>query len=123
MPRPTIAQILKTASQMTGVPDIEIRMGGRAAPVVKARHAMWWAAYSAGYTYVEIANAFDMHHTTIMHGVRKADKGLAVRIAAFLGTNSELGETLRAWAEEIPEVRRPSAIELRDLLKRINDGT
>lgn len=43
----------------------------RVANVVAARHAVMTDAWQEGWAYAEIARAFEVDHTSVMHGVDK----------------------------------------------------
>lgn len=119
--RPSMTAIIQKTAQVTGISGPTIRNGTRLSPVVAARYVVFGAAYSLGYTSIEIGEFFTMHHTSVLHGIKNAEEKQTAKVIEFFkpGAVGGIMETLEIWAKDIPEIRRPSVIELKDLCQRL----
>ena len=49
----------------------------RASDVADARQLLYWLLRQDGHSYPHIGNLLGRHHTTIMHGVKAVENGIA----------------------------------------------
>jgi chromosomal replication initiation ATPase DnaA len=72
--RPSIASICRIVSLLNSV-NLSLMMSGiRQRPYAHARQEVFRRAYYAGYSLTEIGDEFGLDHTTILHGIRAAEK-------------------------------------------------
>lgn len=83
-------QILDVAERTFGLPKSRIVQRCRKANLVEARHAIMLVMHEKGFSYPQIAFALKLKdHTTIIHGVRVAQKkqatdmGFSVAVSAL----------------------------------------
>ena len=69
--REHIHQIVDKVALETGVRPAAIYGSGRSAKVVDARRRAWAALLADGMSVNEVAQVFDMHHTSVISGLRK----------------------------------------------------
>lgn len=69
----SIEDILEATARVFGVSVYEITCGGRHAQTLKARQAVYLLCRDEGYSFPAIgAGMGKKHHTTVMHGVERA---------------------------------------------------
>ncbi len=66
-----VGQVVAEVAVVTGVLTTEIRGKSRVAPIVRARHFAWFKLVGMGLSASEVARAFSVDHTTVLHGVDK----------------------------------------------------
>lgn len=74
-PATTVGTLLAWVAFEMGVPASDIRRACSIAPVCRARYAVMWGARSIlSLSYPRIGQLLDRDHTTICHGVRRAER-------------------------------------------------
>lgn len=74
--RPTTAErkLVAYVAQSFGVPMMHLTRRDNRPAIVAPRQMAFWLLYRvAGLSLPEIGDAFGMHHTTVLHGVRRVD--------------------------------------------------
>lgn len=67
-----IAAIQRRVAAEYGITFADIRGPRRSQPIARARQmAMWLAWKETQKTMTQIARAFDRHHTTVLHAIKK----------------------------------------------------
>jgi hypothetical protein len=52
----------------------QVRAHDRRPRVIAARHAAFWALHQAGLSSRQIADYFDLHHSSVLHGLARAER-------------------------------------------------
>lgn len=87
--KPTVRDIVRAASFVSGFTANEITGQRRFAPLVRIRQAVCLVAREQGYSYPQIARTMDRDHTTIMHGCDRAE-AFAERDPAYVAKISAI---------------------------------
>lgn len=111
-------KIVKRASELFDVHPKDIVGCARYQFIMPARFAVWKALKGRGWSYVRIGRMFDRDHSTILHGVRKADY-LAERDADYAQKIEELTEmrfvptalSREELEEQLAALQRASGVE------------
>lgn len=101
--RATIREIAEDVSKRTGVSVTNILGTKKLAGFAKARREVWAIAHRSGMSYPQIADTVGRHHTTILHGVRKAQ-----------------AETLETTKHFVSKSREASPAEVEETYKTIS---
>lgn len=72
-------EAISVVSGQTGVSREKILGRRRTEDVAKARHQVWKMLHEDGWSFSRIARRFNRDHTTIMHGVKKAEEGAEIQ--------------------------------------------
>jgi chromosomal replication initiation ATPase DnaA len=70
-------EIILTCARMFEVPTSRLKGYARAEGAREARFALYRALHLRGHTYSAIGIMLDRDHSTVLHGVREADKLIA----------------------------------------------
>lgn len=70
-------QILRDASQATGLEADVIKGARRTARVARARQYCMWQAFQDGYSIPQICEFFSRDYTTVKHGIGRIDEMVA----------------------------------------------
>lgn len=111
-------KIVKRASELFDVHPRDIAGGARYKFIMPARFAVWKALKDRGWSYVRIGRMFDRDHSTILHGVRKANY-LAERDFTYAQQIEELTNmrfvtsaiTQEELEEQLAALKRASGVE------------
>lgn len=70
----SIPEAIRAVSAETGVSHAAIMSRNRRRPIAWARQEVWRRLYATdAYSFPEIGQFFDRHHTTVLDGVRAAE--------------------------------------------------
>ncbi len=73
-----LRRIIFEVSAKTGYSVQNLLCDRRNAPLVRARHEVWWRARNeTQFSLPQIATAYNRDHTTIIHGIRMHEKRMA----------------------------------------------
>ena len=76
--RDRIAWLVNTVGERTGVDARLIWSDSRMKKIAFARQVVMFLAYRSGLSSTQIGRRFNRDHTTVMHGIRKIERELAV---------------------------------------------
>lgn len=72
--RTTVAAMLAKTSELTGIPVTALMAKNADEDSRLARFAIMLAGRRSGRTTTQIARVLDLHHTTVMHGSKRAEE-------------------------------------------------
>ena len=74
LPNDDLQQMIRDVARATGHSVEDLTGQNRFLPVVKVRQHAMLLAHEAGYSTPQIGRAFSRDHTTVLHGIRAAQR-------------------------------------------------
>ncbi len=95
--------IIAEVARRMHVPVARLRARDRAPHVVAARYAACWALSRSGLTPARIGRVFGLHHSTVVHGLRRAEqhpewRALVAPAVELSGAGGQR-QALRRWLD------------------------
>lgn len=93
--------------RVCGVSQVMLLGRSRRPEVVKARHVLWAVLVRRGFTYVRSARLTGFDHTSVIHGVKLAEKAYTYEIDIIEPRSEPEAEVpLPSTAKELPRLGR-----------------
>jgi hypothetical protein len=116
--RATHDEIIAEVAQRMGVPEARLRARDRSPQAAAARHAACWALQQAGLTAAQIARLLGLTHSTVVHGLARAQQhpewralvAPAVVLAGAGGQRPALRSCLARGLREQPDAIRSAVL-------------